>query len=171
MSCKEHPKYQAIRPPKKNCDSCRSFWEGELVKRLAEYEKANGPFWEAHFMKLREEHEANKDTAGREEPHAEDRGRVEQREPVSTSRLLERCLQTDVGRAEEQCGVLAGKVRKITPYLPYYATGNNTVIDRWDEPFEDRCGNKAVLTKVRFVTKKKGGKEEINEVVAQVRWL
>ena len=72
---------------------------------------------------------------------------------------------------QEPTGVLAGKIQRITPYLPYYATGNNTVLESWEEPFEDRCGNKAILTKVRFVTKKRNGKEEINEVVAQVRWL
>lgn len=68
--------------------------------------------------------------------------------------------------AEEPLGPLCGKVNKIIPHVPYYLTEGNVIQKKWREPFVDRVGNKAELTKVLFRTKK--GKE--NEVVIQVKW-
>ena len=59
------------------------------------------------------------------------------------------------------------KVYKIIPYTPYYKADGNTVILEWEEFFVDRSGNKAVLTKVLFETKKKIQ----SEAVIRVKWL
>lgn len=67
---------------------------------------------------------------------------------------------------EEPVGPLCGKVNKITPHIPYYLADGNIVLRKWKEPFIDRIGNKAELTKVLFRTKK--NKE--NEVVIIVKW-
>jgi len=58
------------------------------------------------------------------------------------------------------------RVIKITPHTPYYLADGNVVLKKWREPFVDRLGNKAELTKVLFRTKK--NKE--NEVVILVKW-
>lgn len=66
----------------------------------------------------------------------------------------------------EPLGPLCGKVVKIIPHVPYYLADGNVVRSKWKEPFVDRVGNKAILTKVLFKTKK--NKE--SEVVIQVTW-
>jgi hypothetical protein len=58
------------------------------------------------------------------------------------------------------------KATKIIPHIPYYLADGNIVLRKWKEPFIDRIGNKAELTKVLFRTKK--NKE--NEVVITVKW-
>lgn len=58
------------------------------------------------------------------------------------------------------------RVVKIIPHIPYYLTDGNVVLKKWREPFVDRMGNRAELTKVLFKTKK--NKE--NEAVIQVKW-
>lgn len=68
--------------------------------------------------------------------------------------------------SEEPLGPLCGKVNKITPHIPYYLAEGNVVQKKWKEPFIDRVGNKAELTKVEVVTKK--GK--LVEYTIQVRW-
>lgn len=55
---------------------------------------------------------------------------------------------------------------KITPYIPYYLAEGNVVQSKWKEPFVDRVGNKATLTKVLVVTKK----QKLVEYTIQVRW-
>ena len=70
----------------------------------------------------------------------------------------------DVGM--EPVGPLAGKVPKIIPHVPFYKADGNTVVREWEEEFEDRCGNRATLIKVEFITKK--GK--LNETVIRVKW-
>lgn len=57
-------------------------------------------------------------------------------------------------------------IPKIIPHIPYYLTDGNTLVRKWTEPFVDRMGNKATLTKVVFKTKK--NKENI--AVIQVCW-
>ena len=52
-------------------------------------------------------------------------------------------------------------------YLPFYCAEGNKILEAWEEPFEDRLGNKATLTIVKYLTKK--GK--IHEVVGQVKWV
>lgn len=63
-------------------------------------------------------------------------------------------------------GVLCGKARKITPHIPYYLAEGNVLLKKWKEDFQDRAGNRAVLTKVLIRTKK--GQE--NEYTIQVEW-
>ena len=58
------------------------------------------------------------------------------------------------------------KIVKIIPHVPYYLAEGNVVLRKWKEPFVDRMGNKAELTKVLFRTKK--NKE--NVAVIQVKW-
>jgi hypothetical protein len=58
------------------------------------------------------------------------------------------------------------KVIKIIPHIPYYLAEGNVVLNKWREPFVDRMGNKAVLTKVLFRTKK--NKESVATI--QVKW-
>lgn len=70
------------------------------------------------------------------------------------------------GGSEYEEGVLCGKVRKITPHIPYYLAEGNVLLKKWKEDFQDRLGNKAVLSKVLVRTKK--GQE--NEYVIQVEW-
>jgi len=72
---------------------------------------------------------------------------------------------------EEPFGPLCGKIKKISPHIPYYLAEGNTVVRKWTEAFVDRLGNKATLTKIEYKTKpKKGKKEKIIEAVIQVRW-
>lgn len=58
------------------------------------------------------------------------------------------------------------RVIKIVPYVPYYLAEGNVVLKSWKEPFVDRAGNRAEITKVEVVTKK--GK--LVEYTIQVRW-
>lgn len=58
------------------------------------------------------------------------------------------------------------RIIKIIPHVPYYLADGNTVVRKWTEPFIDRMGNKATLTKVTVKTKK--NKE--NECVILVNW-
>lgn len=58
------------------------------------------------------------------------------------------------------------KIVKITPHIPYYLAEGNIVQNKWKEPFVDRVGNKATLTKVEVLTKK--GK--LAEYTIQVKW-
>lgn len=58
------------------------------------------------------------------------------------------------------------RVIKITPHIPYYLAEGNIIQKKWKEPFVDRAGNRAILTKVEVLTKK--GK--IVEYVIQVHW-
>lgn len=58
------------------------------------------------------------------------------------------------------------RVIKIIPHIPYYLAEGNVVQSKWREPFVDRVGNKATLTKVEVLTKK--GK--LVEYIIQVRW-
>lgn len=58
--------------------------------------------------------------------------------------------------------------KPIVPFLPYYCSNGNLVIRMWDEPFEDRNGNKAMLTKLVYKDKK--GKIS-DEIVSIVRWV
>lgn len=55
---------------------------------------------------------------------------------------------------------------KIVPHIPYYLAEGNVVQKKWKEPFVDRVGNKAILTKVEVLTKK--GK--LVEYTIQVAW-
>lgn len=71
-----------------------------------------------------------------------------------------------IAEGNEPTGVLAGKVHKVIPHIPYYKADGNTVVREWEEEFEDRMGNKATITKVEFLTKK--GK--LNETVIRVKW-
>lgn len=66
---------------------------------------------------------------------------------------------------DEPLGVMYGEI-KIVPHVPYYLADGNKLIDKWNEIFTDRVGNKATLTKVRVLTKK----AKISEYVIQVRW-
>ena len=54
----------------------------------------------------------------------------------------------------EPIGPLCGKVNKIIPHIPYYLAEGNVVQKKWKEPFVDRVGNRAILTKVEVLTKK-----------------
>lgn len=56
---------------------------------------------------------------------------------------------------------------KIVPYLPYYCSGGNTVVETWKEPAMTRDGLRQMLTWVRYKDKK--GK--LAETVAQVVWI
>lgn len=67
---------------------------------------------------------------------------------------------------EEPIGPLCGKVIKPKPHIPYYLAEGNIVQKKWREPFVDKVGNKATLTKVEIVTKK--GK--LVDYVIQVEW-
>lgn len=67
---------------------------------------------------------------------------------------------------EEPLGPLCGKIIKVIPHIPYYLAEGNVVLKKWTEPFVDRVGNKATLTKVLVKTKK--NKE--NECVILVKW-
>lgn len=67
---------------------------------------------------------------------------------------------------EEPLGPLCAKIIKVKPHIPYYLAEGSVVQKRWREPFVDRVGNKAILTKVEVLTKK--GK--IVDYVIQVKW-
>ena len=67
---------------------------------------------------------------------------------------------------EEPSGLIAGKMIKVKPHIPYYLADGNVVLRKWKESFTDRMGNKAELTKVVFRTKK--NKE--NVAVIRVKW-
>lgn len=58
------------------------------------------------------------------------------------------------------------RIVKIIPHIPYYLAEGNVVQSKWKEPFVDRVGNKAELTKVEVITKK--GK--LVEFIIQVAW-
>lgn len=58
------------------------------------------------------------------------------------------------------------RVIKVTPYIPYYLAEGNVVQSKWKEPFVDRMGNKAILTKVEVLTKK----QKLVEYTIQIRW-
>lgn len=58
------------------------------------------------------------------------------------------------------------RVVKIIPHIPYYLAEGNIVQKKWKETFIDRVGNRAILTKVKVLTKK--GK--IVDYVIQVKW-
>lgn len=58
------------------------------------------------------------------------------------------------------------RIVKIIPHIPYYLAEGSIVQKKWKEPFVDRVGNKATLTKVEVLTKK--GK--LVEYTIQVRW-
>lgn len=58
------------------------------------------------------------------------------------------------------------RIVKITPHIPYYLAEGNVVQSKWKEPFVDRMGNKAILTKVLVVTKK----QKLVEYTIQVSW-
>ena len=58
------------------------------------------------------------------------------------------------------------RVIKIIPHIPYYLVDGNVLLRKWKEPFVDRVGNKATLTKVEVITKK--GK--LVEYTIQVKW-
>lgn len=58
------------------------------------------------------------------------------------------------------------RIVKITPHVPYYLSEGNVVQKKWREPFVDRVGNRAEITKVEVLTKK--GK--IVEYTIQVAW-
>lgn len=58
------------------------------------------------------------------------------------------------------------RVVKIIPHIPYYLAEGNILQKKWKEPFVDRVGNKAMLTKVEVLTKK--GK--LVEYTIQVKW-
>lgn len=58
------------------------------------------------------------------------------------------------------------RVIKIIPHVPYYLAEGNVVQSRWREPFVDKTGNKATLTKVLVVTKK----QKLVEYTIQVSW-
>lgn len=58
------------------------------------------------------------------------------------------------------------RVFKIIPHIPYYLAEGNVLQSKWREPFVDRMGNKAELTKVEVLTKK--GK--LVEYIIQVKW-
>jgi hypothetical protein len=59
------------------------------------------------------------------------------------------------------------KERKITPFVQFFALPGCTVVKTWTEPFEDRVGNKAILTKCEY-TDKKG---KLHEFVRRVEWV
>lgn len=67
---------------------------------------------------------------------------------------------------EEPSGLMCGKIVKVKPHIPYYLAEGNVVQKKWREPFVDRVGNRAILTKVLVKTKK--NKE--NEYVILVNW-
>lgn len=54
----------------------------------------------------------------------------------------------------------------LTQFIPHYKRDGNIVIKKTQEQFSDRNGNKAVLTKVFYQTKK----GSILEDVIQVKW-
>lgn len=58
------------------------------------------------------------------------------------------------------------RVVKIMPHIPYYLAEGNVVQKKWKEPFVDRVGNKAEITKVEVATRK--GK--LVDYVIQVKW-
>lgn len=58
------------------------------------------------------------------------------------------------------------RIVKIIPHIPYYLAEGNIVQKKWREPFIDRVGNKAILTKVEVLTKK--GK--LVEYTIQIKW-
>jgi len=73
---------------------------------------------------------------------------------------------------DEPLGVLCGenfsfhKQATIIPHIPYYLADGNTLVKKWKESFTDRLGNKAMLTKVVFKTRK----DKLNEAVVRVEW-
>lgn len=67
---------------------------------------------------------------------------------------------------EEPLDPLCGKTVKVKPHIPYYLAEGNVVQKKWKEPFVDRMGNKATLTKVLVVTKK----QKLVEYTIQVQW-
>lgn len=58
------------------------------------------------------------------------------------------------------------RIVKIIPHIPYYLAEGNVLLRKWKEPFVDRVGNSATLTKVEVLTKK--GK--LVEYIIQVAW-
>lgn len=58
------------------------------------------------------------------------------------------------------------RIVKVNPHIPYYLAEGNVVQNKWKEPFVDRVGNKAELTKVEVLTKK--GK--LVDYIIQVAW-
>lgn len=58
------------------------------------------------------------------------------------------------------------KPTKVEPHLPFYASNGNKVVKEWHEPFVDRAGNQATVTKVIYKDKK--GKE--HEATIRVKW-
>ena len=58
------------------------------------------------------------------------------------------------------------RIVKIIPHVPYYLAEGNVLLRKWKEPFTNRVGSKATLTKVEVITKK--GK--LVDYVIQVRW-
>ena len=58
------------------------------------------------------------------------------------------------------------RIVKIIPHIPYYLAEGNVLLRKWKEPFVDRVGNKAELTKVLVSTRK--GK--LVDYTIQVRW-
>lgn len=68
-------------------------------------------------------------------------------------------------RHENEPSVMT-KVPKIEPHIPFYAANGNKVVQEWTEPFVDRVGNKATITRVIYKDKK--GKE--HEATIRVQW-
>lgn len=58
------------------------------------------------------------------------------------------------------------RVIKIIPHTPYYLADGNVLLRKWREPFVDRAGNKAQLTRVEVITKK--GK--LVDYTIRVKW-
>ena len=58
------------------------------------------------------------------------------------------------------------RIVKIIPHIPYYLAEGNVLLRKWKEPFVDRVGNKAELTKVLVSTRK--GK--LVDYTIQVAW-
>lgn len=55
---------------------------------------------------------------------------------------------------------------KLSTHIPFYAQAGFVTIRKWTEPFEDRNGNKALVTKVEYLDLKK----KKHEVVIRVAW-
>lgn len=55
----------------------------------------------------------------------------------------------------------------MTAYRPHFCSDGNKVIRMWEEPFEDRNGNRATVCKVEYLDKK----NKQHEAVFWVKWL
>jgi len=66
----------------------------------------------------------------------------------------------------EPNGLMAGKEIKVIPHIPFYKQNGSVVIREWQEDFEDRLGNKAVLTHIEYKDKK----NKISTAVIRVKW-